>query len=107
MPSNALVASAEKPAGPVTRASSPGGRSWRTSSRALSTASTRIFSSPSARMGIVTTAALPSCDRTNGGNVPTPAMSALCSRWRASATAARPSASSPPPSRKTAIAGVS
>src|SRR6188508_2314031 len=106
IPSKAFVASAENPAGPVTFASRPGGSPFSTVVRTCSTADTSKSESPSARIGTLTTAAVPSGDHATGEMPETPSIDAARSVARVCSTAARPRAPSPSALRKTATAGV-
>ena len=106
IPSKAFVASAENPAGPVTRASRPAGSPWSAISRTSSTAETSSFSSPPAAIGTLTTAAVPSSDHATGETPATPAISAWTSSARFRSTASRPPPANPAGARNTTTAGV-
>ncbi len=95
IPSNAALASAEKPAGPVTFAVRPAGRSSPAISRMLSTASISTCSSPPATIGTVSSAAMPSSEYVGGVTKVTPSISAAMIASRRSPTAARVVSSNP------------
>ena len=106
MPSNALLASAEKPAGPVTCATAPSGSPSEASRRSSSTASINTSSSPPARIGTVTIAPVPSFETTAADVPPAPGMSLSANARRRSSIASRALASRPSGSPKKTIAAV-
>ncbi len=106
MPSNALLASAEKPAGPVTCAATPSGKPAAAIVRSSSTASISSSSSPPAAIGTVTITPVPSSEGTGGDVASAPGMSVSAKACRFLTISSCALRSSPSESRKTTIAAV-